>query len=134
MRYNLIQIFEQAQQDDYAIGLDGNGYKARLVYGIKIVKDDETDEVVIENTLTSGDYYKLITPEEQEVFLEKGWRYGVYVLSLSNYRAKLDKIERLIKEEVNGKNSTKIVDNYKAQRERILTKYSEIKRKFNSLI
>jgi len=134
MRYNLIDIFEQAEQDDYAIKVDGKGYKSRLVYGIKISKDDETDEVVIENTLASGNYYKLITPEEQEVFLDNGWRYGVYVLSLSNYRAKLDKIEHLIKEEVNGKNSKKTVDNYRAQRERILNKYSEIKRKFNSLI
>ena len=77
MRYNLIDIFEQAEQDDYAIKVDGKGYKSRLVYGIKISKDDETDEVVIENTLASGNYYKLITPEEQEVFLDNGWRYGV---------------------------------------------------------
>ena len=108
MRYSLVDIFEQAEQDDYAIKVDGTGYKSRLVYGIKISKDDETDEVIIENTLASGNYYKLITPEEQEVFLDKGWRYGVYVLSLSNYRTKLDKIEQLIKEEVNGKNSTKL--------------------------
>lgn len=133
MRYGLDEIFEQAQQDPYAISLDGNGYKARMVYGVKIVRDDETGEIAIENTLATGDYYTLIKPEEMEIFLDKGWRYGVYVLSLSNYRTKLDRIEDLIREEVNGKNSQKTVDNYRQQRERILNKYSEIKRKLNSL-
>ena len=132
MRYSLIEIFKQAQEDTYARSLIGKGYKARVLYGVKIVKNDDTDEVIIENT-TSGSYYKVITPDEQKNFLENGWRYGVYVLSLSNYRLKLDSIERLIKNEINHKNSKRVIENYKTRREQILNKYYGIKRKFNSL-
>lgn len=58
---------------------------------------------------------------------------GVYVLSLSNYRSKLDLIEGRIKKEMNGRASVKQIGLLKSQRERILSKYSEINFKLNKL-
>ena len=113
--------------------LDGDGYKSRLVYGVKIVRDDETTEVVILNTMRGGNYYSKINPQELEVFHKKGWRNGVYVVALSNYRTKLDSIQERIRNEVNGKNSKKTIQSYKSYRERILNRYNEIKEKLNQL-
>ncbi len=132
-RHSLEDIWNQSLEDEYAVILDGDGYKSRLVYGVKIVRDDETTEVVILNTMRGGNYYSKINPQELEVFHKKGWRNGVYVVALSNYRTKLDSIQERIRSEVNGKNSTKTIQSYKSYRERILGRYNEIKEKLNQL-
>ena len=98
MKYSLKDIYAQALQDTYALALDGDGYDSRMVYGTKIIKDLLNGEIQILNTARGGDYYSHLTPEQLNNFLEKGWRYGVFVLSLSNYRSKLDIIEQRIKE------------------------------------
>jgi|TARA_R110002060_G_scaffold31836_1_gene42449 hypothetical protein len=133
MKYNLSEIFDEATKDTYAITLDGSGYESRLVYGVKIIRDVKTDSIFIINTTKGGDYYSPIDAEYLEIFLRKGWRMGVYVLSLSNYRSKLDLIEGRIKKEMNGRASVKQIGLLKSQRERILSKYSEINFKLNKL-
>jgi hypothetical protein len=83
--------------------------------------------------MKGGDYYISITEDELKSFTEKGWRYGVFVLSLSNYRSKLDIIEQRIKQYINDKKSEKQIGILKSSRERILNKYSEINSKLNQL-
>jgi len=133
MKYSLKDIYAQALQDDYALALDGDGYDSRMVYGTKIIKDHLNGEIQILNTARGGDYYSHLTPEQLNNFLEKGWRYGVFVLSLSNYRSKLDIIEQRIKQFINDKKSEKQILQLKASRERIVAKYSEINFKLNQL-
>ncbi len=133
MKYSLEDIWVQALEDTYAISLDGKGYQSRMVYGLKIVKDDETNQIELINATRGGDYYREINAEELEVFLEKGWRYGVYVLSLSNYRLKLDIIEQKIHKEMNSRKSKKQIDILKGSRKRVMNKYSEINYKLNQL-
>ena len=133
MKYSLEDIFAQAMEDTYAISLDGDGYQSKMVYGTKIVKDKETGTIQILNTMKGGDYYISITEDELKSFTEKGWRYGVFVLSLSNYRSKLDIIEQRIKQYINDKKSEKQIGILKSSRERILNKYSEINSKLNQL-
>jgi len=113
--------------------LDGDGYESRMVYGAKIVKDTQTGTIQLLNTMKGGDYYVRVNATELESFQEKGWRYGVFVLSLSNYRSKLDVIEQRIKEYINDKKSEKQIGILKSSRERILSKYSEINSKLNQL-
>ncbi len=129
----LNEIFEEAMSDTYALKMDGDGYESRMVYGVKIVRDKESGRIDFFNTMLGGDYYKKISSEQLETFIEKGWRYGVYVLSLSNYRLKLDIIEKRIHKFINDKKSEKQIKLLKASRERILTKYSEINYKLNQL-
>ena len=127
----LEDIFNQSIKDDYAISVDGMGYEARMVYGIKIIKDLTTKNIEILNTTQGGDYYKSLNEYEIDIFLEKGWRQGVYMLSLSNYRLKLDLIEIKIHKEINGRSSIKQIKSLKTQREKILSKYTEINNKLN---
>ena len=95
------------------------------------MKCHETNTVQILNTTLNGDYYQEISIAEYEVFKEKGWRYGIYVLSLTNYRRKLDKIEKKIKKELNGKNNTRAILNAKANRVRIMENFTTISTKLN---
>jgi hypothetical protein len=133
MKYSLDDIYNQSVNDTYALQLDGDGYESRMVYGTKIIKDKLDGSIQILNTARGGDYYSHLTTEQLNNFLEKGWRYGVFVLSLSNYRSKLDIIEQRIKLFINEKKSEKQILQLKASRERILAKYSEINFKLNQL-
>ncbi|QDP61315.1 MAG: hypothetical protein Unbinned1524contig1000_72 [Prokaryotic dsDNA virus sp.] len=128
---DLLKVWEEAEEDIAAAILDKKGYGARLLCGIKIMKCHETNTVQILNTTLNGDYYQEISIAEYEVFKEKGWRYGIYVLSLTNYRRKLDKIEKKIKKELNGKNNTRAILNAKANRVRIMENFTTISTKLN---
>jgi hypothetical protein len=104
-----------------------------MVYGIKIMKDTSNNEIRLLDTMKRGEYFVPLTKREVEIFLENGWRYGVYVLSLDNYRTKLDKIEQRIQKCIAEKKSSKQISIQKSSRERILKKYSEINLKLNQL-
>jgi len=122
---------EQAITDEFSVNVDGDGYQARILYGCKIMQDNETKEIKILNTALGGEWYKPVDFDLLEVFLQKGWRFGVYELSLSNYRIKLDKVERSIKKEMNGRKNPKQIQSLKMSRQNILERYSKIKSKLN---
>ena len=107
MQRTLENIFEEARQDEFSAVLDGKNFEARLLYGIRIEKDSETQSIIIHNTTIGGDFYKEITPEQYKTFYKKGWRLGVFVLCLSNYRRKLSMVETSIKKEVNSRKNAK---------------------------
>jgi len=131
--YTLIDVWNQAKDDCFTANLDGEGYEARILYGCKISKDKETNMVQLQNTSRGGEWYIQLEPEEIEIFLNMGWRIGIYMLSLSNYRLKLDRIEMLIKMEVNGRKNPKQIQSLKSSRQRILERYSKIKNELNQL-
>ena len=131
--YSLEHIFQESVEDFESAILDSMDYEARLLRGIKIVKDNETGEVVIFNTTKGGDYYKELGDNEYNLFLENGWKIGVYVISLSNYRRKLVSIERRIKEELGGRKNAKSIKMSKSRRLAILKNFSEVSNKLKEL-
>ena len=131
--YSLEHIFSEAANDSECGNLDTLMYEARLLRGMKIVKDGETKEIAIYNTTLGGDFYREVTPEQYELFQENGWKIGVYVLSLSNYRRKLSSIEHKIKEEMNGRKNAKSIQMAKSRRLTILQNFSEVSTKLNEL-
>lgn len=130
-KYCLDDVMEQAITDEFSVNVDGDGYQARILYGCKIMQDNETKEIKILNTALGGEWYKPVDFDLLEVFLQKGWRFGVYELSLSNYRIKLNKVERSIKKEMNGRKNPKQIQSLKMSRQNILERYSKIKSKLN---
>ena len=132
MKYNLTDIFNQAENDDYAVKIDGNGYKSVILYSVKIIKDDKSGEVVIIDTVNKLYYYQSISKDDENVFLNHGWRQGVYHLTLDKYREKLNLIEKSIKESISSKQPKKVIDHLKSERQRILDKYTEINNKIKS--
>jgi hypothetical protein len=131
MRYTLEDILEQAQEDSYTASLDGDGMEANILYGIRIEKIKHTGEINIHNTTKGGDFYSLVPKEELEDFFERGWRYGVFNLALSNYRSKLDIIESKIRDEVNSRKNAKHIQSLKANRERIMQRFAKVSQKLN---
>jgi len=129
---SLDNIFQEATIDRMAIVLDGHGYDSRMYLGCKITKDKELGDVVIQNIALGGDYYKDISHEEKMVFINKGWRRGVYNLCVNTYLKKLRYIEEKIKDEMNNKQNPKKIKHLKNHRERILKKYNKINLKQNN--
>ena len=69
MRFTLENIFQQAKDDDYTASLDGDGYEANILYGIRIEKVNITGKINIHNTTKGGDYYTLVPEKNLESFL-----------------------------------------------------------------
>ena len=130
--YKLEYIFNQAKSDNKSAKIIENGYQSVSLLDVKIIKDDYTHEIDLLNT--SKRYYQRLTDVELNSFKEKGWRYGVYVITLSNYRSKLNKVERSIRDEINGKGSEKTIKQLKERRESFLLEYNKLKNKLNEQI
>lgn len=130
--YSIIDIWNQAYNDVYATNLNGKGYESRVVYGVKIVRDNSTGHIEILNTM-KGEYYHKLSAEELDIFYQHGWRYGIYSLNLTNYIQMLDSIKQSIKSEVNGLNRLRKVNVLKANRDIMLNKYNSINKKLNKL-
>ena len=127
--YSLSEVFEQSILDRESAQLDSKLYQARLLRGIKIVRDNETLEVEIFNTTMGGDFYKEVNAEQYKLFKENGWKIGVYVISLTNYRRKLVKIEQRIKDELNSRKNAKSIKTAKQRRLTILKNFREVSNK-----
>lgn len=126
---NLEDVFKEALDDDYAGILDDHYVESRIVFGIKISRDRECGDIEILNTSKGGDYYEEISNDEYKVFLGKGWRRGVYVVSLSNYRRKLDAIEFKINNAIQRSATKKEIDNWQDRRKTVMKQYTKITNK-----
>lgn len=129
----LDEVFEQASKDFNSTSSHGDKYLAYVSYGIKIVSDERTNKVYIYNTAMNGDFYDEVTPEQYELFLNKGWKFGVYNVSLSNYRRKLDVIQSKIRDIVNTSRSEKQMQKLREQRDTIMERYNQLAVKLNQL-
>ena len=133
IQYRLKDIFNQAVEDEYSVVLNGRDYQARMVYGCKIIKEDDTQLIKIQNTAMGGYHYKDLKANQIEYFMEGGWRYGCYKLALDNYKIKLQRVEKSIKQEMNGKKNPKQIQSLKTSRERLMNKYKLITDKLSEL-
>ena len=111
------------------MNLSGDKYDARLLYGSPD-KSRPRDKGYTDTQYLLGRVVFKYHRTSTKYFLRKRLEIGVYELSLSNYRLKLDKIEASIKREMNGrKNLTDSV--IKVCEGKYTRKYSKIKFKLN---
>jgi len=129
--YTVQEVMEQALTDSQSIRVDGDGYEARISSGFKATRDKLSGQVVFKCTSRGGEWYSKLRENEIEVLLDKGWRIGVDVLSLSNIRIKLDKVEELIKREMNERRNPKHIQHLKKMRDNLIIKYNYFKSKLN---
>ena len=80
MYSELNEVFDTALEDRKTINANSDGYQARIGYGVKIV--NENGLITIYNTANGGDFYREITDDEYEVFLQEGWYSGVYKICI----------------------------------------------------
>jgi hypothetical protein len=121
----MIDVFDQAGRDHSAVAMHGDGYESYLSYGVKIRKELHNKKVTIYDT-SRGEYYNEVSELEYQIFNNEGWLYGIYTLSLSSYRRKLDEIQERISDEANGKRRRKIVLSLMQERDLFTGKYFKV--------
>ena len=126
---NLQEVFDQAKNVHGCINLDGVGYQAYIYLGVKITRDDLTEDIIIYDPQKSIHYYVEIEKDLYKLFLEKGWRDAVIQITLEKYKEKLDRIKSSISKEMNGSQSPKRLRFLKEMREQILKKYYKLTQK-----
>jgi hypothetical protein len=118
--------------DDYATTqINDTGYKAGILLGVKITKDDLTNEVKIYDPEKSINYYVEIEKNLYELFYNKGWKKAVIEITLKKYKEKLERIKQSISREMNNNQSPKRLRILKESREQILNKYYKLTQKLN---
>lgn len=122
-------MFDQAKNVHGCINLDGVGYQAYIYLGVKITRDDLTEDIIIYDPQKSIHYYVEIEKDLYKLFLEKGWRDAVIQMTLEKYRTKLERIKGSISKEMNGSQSPKRLRFLKEMREQILNKYYKLTQK-----
>ena len=123
---NLQEVFDQAKKMQGCINLDGGGYQAYIYLGVKISRDDLTEEIIIYDPQKSINYYVEIEKDLYSLFLEKGWRDAVIQITQEKYKEKLDRVKEGISKEMNGSQSPKRLRVLKEMREQILKKYYKL--------
>jgi len=130
----LNQIFDIAIADNYALWHKGNGFSSVSLYIIKIVKDTESGEVVIYSSELSDNWYTELTEKELNIFKNNGWRYGVYVLTLSNFSLKHSRLCTMLElVKISKKNSVHSASYLENEIREIEEKIKKIQLKLNKI-
>ncbi len=116
-------MFDQAKHTHGCVNIDGSGYQAYIYLGVKITRDDLTEEIIIYDPQKSIHYYVEIEKYLYKLFLDKGWGGAVIQITLEKYKEKLERIKDGISKEMNGNQSPKRLRVLKEMREQILKKY-----------
>lgn len=132
MKFTKEDVFQQALEDCNAATIKGNGYTSCFNYGCKITHNIEDNVFILENTSMGGDYYRELTEDQIKHFLLEGWKYGVYMLCITNTKKRLDNIERSVRSEVNGRQNPKMMSYLKNLRTTLLLKYNLLSKKINN--
>ena len=130
-QYNLEEVMQQALEDQKTIKSILPKGVSVIGHGVKLQKF--SDKIEILNMGKGGDYFKECTPEEYEMFYERGWVEGSILLRMNNCVYKLKIIEDRIKTEINTRKNDKHIQNLKARRENLINKYSQLKQKLNQI-
>jgi len=119
------QIFAEAWNDSYAVQSDGIDHQSVFLYGVKISKSKEDGSIMIENIGSNKSNYIGLNDYQRSVFDSKGWRKGVYSVSMFNLEKLVEKYTRLISKE---KDESKI-KKYSQSRDLYESKLNKIKEK-----
>lgn len=67
-----------------------------LDMGVKIEKFDEDGRIEIKNTMTSNEYFKDVSDDEQKIFEEKGWMVGCLHVNINAIKHKIEWYKHLL--------------------------------------
>lgn len=97
-----LELYREAMLDTTAAQISGVGYSGKIKYGIRIVKEHNTDYVYICSTNMADDYVPL-NPSELFILLKYGWFIGSIQLAIELYERRLIDIgNRIIRETARG--------------------------------
>jgi hypothetical protein len=99
--------------------------------GIRIERFNIDGNIIVQNTMTNKDRFEKVTPQQYEVFENLGWYPGILRVNIDIIDSKLLKVNYLIKLAINNEQP---IEKLHADREKLLLKYFEYKKRFNKFV
>jgi hypothetical protein len=99
--------------------------------GIRIERIDKSGDIIVQNTMTNSEKFVKVTPQQYEVFENLGWEPGILRVNIDIIDSKLIKINYQMKLAINNEQPTEKIY---ADREKLLLKYFEYKKRFNKFV
>jgi len=118
------KVFNEAYNDRLSVRIITRDSVSLVFRGVKVENKD--NNITVYNTNKGGDFYREVTPDQYQVFFDKGFRHGVYEVNTSNYKDTLDMLSIKIRNEVASRNNLKHYNMLKEYRNTIMQKLSEV--------
>jgi len=99
--------------------------------GIRIERFNSDGDILIQNTMTNPEKFVKVTPQQYEVFENLGWEPGILKVNIDYIDSKLIKVNYQMKLALNNEEP---IEKIHANRERLLLKYFEYKKRFNKFV
>jgi hypothetical protein len=99
--------------------------------GVRIERFNESGDIIVQNTMTNSEKFVKVTPQQYEVFENLGWYPGILKVNIDIIDSKLIKANYQMKLALNNEEPTEKIY---AQREKLLLKYFEYKKRFNKFV
>ena len=124
--YTIKEIFDQAISDKDSIVYYADNHVSAHNYGVKVMMDYKTKRIEILDTTRESFYYSTVTDAQAEVFQSSGWNVGAESVKLDSMIRRIDKIEKLIKAEVNGSNNPRRINLLIRSKEELVLEHRRI--------
>jgi hypothetical protein len=99
--------------------------------GVRIERLNKSGDIIVQNTMINPEKFVMVTPQQYEVFENLGWEPGILKVNIDYIDSKLLKVNYQMKLALNNEEP---IEKIYANREKLLLKYFEYKKRFNKFV
>ena len=99
--------------------------------GVRIERFNKSGDIIVQNTMINPEKFVMVTPQQYEVFENLGWEPGILRVNIDYIDSKLLKVNYQMKLALNNEEP---IEKIYANREKLLLKYFEYKKRFNKFV
>lgn len=117
--------------DKYVTMYTTEGSMYYIDKGVRIERFNKGGDIIVQNTMINPEKFVMVTPQQYEVFEDLGWEPGILRVNIDIIDSKLLKVNYQMKLALNNEEP---IEKISAQREKLLLKYFEYKKRFNKFV
>ena len=99
--------------------------------GVRIERFNKSGDIIVQNTMINPEKFVKVTLEQYIVFENLGWEPGILKVNIDYIDSKLLKVNYQMKLALNNEEP---IEKIYANREKLLLKYFEYKKRFNKFV
>lgn len=103
MTHGLQQIWEQATEDCYTMGIESLEFDERLLYGIKMRRFHKDGSITIYDTYRGGEHYRILKGVELDIFRRNGWVKACCSIASNRLEEKIDRAQKNYDDSINSR-------------------------------
>jgi hypothetical protein len=126
-----IRPFKKKKKNKYVKKYTNDSKLYYIDKGVRIERMNKTGDIIVQNTMTNPEKFVMVTPQHYEVFENLGWEPGILRVNIDYIDSKLIKVNYQMKLALNNEEP---IEKISANREKLLLKYFEYKKRFNKFV